>query len=122
LPFSIQKVIKNQDIKKQNYEYINYKIPDFKRVSEKLNAGVINTILIDQDFYQIHGFEQFLLALPYEKNGNIIRYTVNYRLKNKFALLGKIKVDFALTPKPENIPNTSLVEQTDYYYLYKFNN
>jgi hypothetical protein len=122
LPFSINEVIKNQDIKKNNYDYINHKMPDFKRITMNLNNNTINTILIDPDFYKVYGFEQFLIALPQDKGDNIVRYTVNYRTRDKFALHGKIKVDFALTPKPENIPNTSLVEQTDYYYLYKFNN
>jgi hypothetical protein len=121
LPFSIQKIIKNQDIKKQNYEYIHYKIPDFNKITSFLSDKEINTILIDSDFYKIYGFEQFLMALPYDKGKNIVRYTVNYSGGDKFVLHRKIKVDFALTPKPENIPNTSLVEQTDFYYLYKFN-
>ena len=120
LPLTVIEIIKNQDIKKRNYDYVNYEMPDFDQITSFLDKNKINTILIDPDFYKIYGFEQFLVALPIETDNNIIRYTVNYRLKNKFELLHKLKVDYVLTPKAEDIPNTTIINKTDYYYLYKF--
>lgn len=120
LPFTVKEVLKNQDIKKRNYEYINYQMPDFTHITSYIEGNKLNTILLDPDFYKIYGFEQFLVAIPVENRKNIVRYTLNYRIRNKFQLMHKLKVDYVLTPNHADIPNTTLINKTDYYYLYKF--
>ncbi len=119
-PLSVNQVLSTQNTKSKNYEYVNSGMPKLSQIVSLVDPEKMNTILIDPEFYQIYGFEQFLIALPIETDKNIIRYTANYRLKDKFARLKKIEVDYVITPVPVNIANTSLVEQNEYYCFYKF--
>jgi len=120
LTLTVLKVVRFQDMKKECYNSVMRFSAPFQSITSEVDKDKMNTIMIDPLFYETYGFKEFLMALPYTAGSQIIRYTVNYRQKDKFALLGRIKVDYLLTPTPVSLPNTSLVNQNNYYCLYKF--
>ncbi|MBN4052285.1 hypothetical protein JYT59_00880 [Sphingobacteriaceae bacterium AH-315-L07] len=121
-PTSFAFVNSNQDLKKEVHANTEIIKGNFSSLSKIGIDQETTTVLFDPAFYDTYNTLEFLLALPLASdNGNRIRYTVNYRLKDRFSLLGKITVDYILSPFLMNFENASLVEQTPNYYLYQIN-
>jgi hypothetical protein len=123
IPVTCNFVKQNQDAKVACFKKAGVLKTEFAEIKKYTKGKETTTILFDSAFFKLYEVSPFAMALPLANNeGNLIRYTVNFRQPYKFALLNKIKVDFVMTPFPTSFQYpTTLVEHNKYFYLYSIN-